>query len=57
VAAWFLAGIPTYYWRRQIMLERERIKTLAVGHTLHRAGSERRAEANRCAEKRSQTTG
>jgi hypothetical protein len=33
VAAWFIAGIPTYYWRRQIMLEEERIKTLAAGHT------------------------
>ena len=32
VVAWFVAGIPTHYWRRQIMLEEERIRTRAGGH-------------------------
>jgi hypothetical protein len=31
--AWPLASIPIYYWRRQIMLEEERIKVLAGGLT------------------------
>jgi hypothetical protein len=30
--AWPLASIPIYYWRRQIMLEEQRIRTLAGGH-------------------------
>jgi hypothetical protein len=34
VAAWFAAGIPIYYRRRQIMLEEERIKTLAGGRVV-----------------------
>jgi hypothetical protein len=32
--AWPLASIPIYYWRRQIMLEEQRIRTLAGGHTV-----------------------
>jgi hypothetical protein len=28
-----IASIPIYYWRRQIMLEEERIKTVAGGRT------------------------
>jgi hypothetical protein len=32
--AWPLASIPIYYWRRQIMLEEQRSRTLAGGHTV-----------------------
>jgi hypothetical protein len=30
--AWPLASIPIYYWRHRIMLEEQRIRTLAGGH-------------------------
>jgi hypothetical protein len=32
--AWPLASIPIYRWRRQIMLEEQRIRTLAGDHTI-----------------------
>jgi hypothetical protein len=34
MTARFAAGIPTYYWHRQIMLQEQRIRTLAGGHTV-----------------------
>jgi hypothetical protein len=30
--AWPLASIPIYYWRHRLMLEEQRIRTLAGGH-------------------------
>ena len=38
VTAWVLASIPIYYWRHQIMLEKERIRTLAGSHTVAARG-------------------